>query len=359
MSAKARAQAFLAAPDKGVPLMGRKESTPQPAEPTASTPSVTPAATPTQDLPAATSAPDDVVDASAAAPADSATAPATVSATTDTAPAGDQQAVTTDDGNADGSQPRGKPRSEARIEDLAAQLKATKEYAEYLQQVNQQLMQPRQAAPAAPTQPVPTAAAPATDDPPPTLEANDFDQAKWARAHAEWTQRQIDKGVTTGLQRHTAQQAQQVVARAFETRLTAFKKSAPDFDVLAGNPNLPALHPDAAALTIASDKGPQIVYHFLKNPGQLAHVARMSPAQQGAAIGKLEAQLTAPAAALRTASQKTVSTTQAPAPPSVTPGSSPGPSLDPSRMSMADFVEHRRQEAAEKRNRRDARAGRK
>jgi hypothetical protein len=352
---KAKAQALLATPDKvAIPLtsIGRKNSSQQPAAPAPAAPvTEKPADSQTQAAPEASSAPAGSSDVSAAAPADSATATAPVSETTETpAPADDQQAAQ----QPEGDKPTG-GRARERIEDLSAQLKATKEYADYLQQANQQLMQQRQAtAPAAPTQPALAAAAPATDDPAPTLEQCEFDQAKWTKAHAEWTRRQIKTGVTAELQGAQAEQQRQAANQAFNTRLATFKKSAPDFDVLAGNPNLPALHPDAAALTIASEKGPQIVYHFLKNPGQLAHIARMSPTQQGAAIGKLEAQLTAPAAAPRT-TQKTVSTTQAPAPPSVTPGSSPGPSRDPARMSMDEFVAHRRQEAAEKRARRDKR----
>ena len=342
-------KAFKAAPAPRQSLSG-KPVAPSPAVPV---PSVIPADTSTQDPPAAPSAPAAVVDASVADPAASAPAPAPASATADPPPAGDPQAAPSGGTTPEGEQPP-VGRARERIEDLHAQLKATREYAEYQARVIQDLTT-RTAAPNGAAAPTSAPAAPAvTDDPPPTLEQHEFDAAKLAKAQAEWLQRQVDKRVTAAMQGHTAQQQAEATRQQFTSRMEAFKASAPDFDVVVANPALPPLSPTAARLVVASEKGPALVYHLAKNPNVAAHIARMAPEQQAMAIGRLEAQLAAPAAAAPPARQKT--TTQAPPPPSPTPaGGNSGGSRNPADMPMKDFVENERRLAADKRARLKAR----
>ncbi len=184
------------------------------------------------------------------------------------------------------------------------------------------------------------AAAPAvtpSDDPAPKLEQFDFDTTKWADAHAAWSQRQIERGVTAGINRLQTQQSAQAAQQAFEARTNAFKQSAPDFDVVVSNPALPPLHPTAARLVVTNEKGPAIVYHLAKNPEQLARIARLTPEQQAMAIGRIEASINAPKTAAVRPSQKNV--TKAPAPPRTAPaGGSPGRNPNDTNVPMQDFV---------------------
>lgn len=266
-------------------------------------------------------------------PADPAPAPAPAAQADPVAPDVPAAVPPVDDSPA----PDARTRSQERIEDLAAQLKATREYADYQAKVIAGFTQPKP----------PEAPAPAlTEDLPPTLEAHGFDQAKWAQAHKEWTERQVDARVKSALQNAQGEQAAKAVRDAYYGREAAFKATAPDFDVVVANPALPALSPAAAKAILSSEKGPQLVYHLAKNPGKAAHIARMSPDAQAMALGRLEAELSAPAAP-RT-------TTKAPPPPSTTPAAAAsGHPLDFSKPgNMAAFVEAERQAAAARRARR-------
>lgn len=239
------------------------------------------------------------------------------------------------DGERPDPSPDHRSRSQERIEDLAAQLKATREYAEYQARIIAQHAQGK----------APEATPVADTDLPPTLEAHGFDQAKWAQAHAQWTQRQVDARVQHALQKSQSEIAATASRNAFQTRIDAFKATAADFDVVTANPALPPLSKTAARLIVDSEKGPQLVYHLAKNPAVAAHIARMSPDSQAMALGRLEVQLSAPA-------PKAATTTRAPPPPTQTPSGSSNGTTDPSKMSMKEFVERERQAAAARRARR-------
>jgi hypothetical protein len=238
-----------------------------------------------------------------------------------------------------------KSRAQARIEDLVASNKALKASLDYMQnQVLAKLptQQPQtQVTPPAGAQPA------AADEAAPTLESCGYDTDKWTKAMHAWTDRRIEGGVTRAVQ--TVKQEQTVETRVnnFRAREAAFAAAAPDYAVVIGNPALPRLAGDVAATVMDSEMGPQIIYHLGKNPEKAAKIARMNPVQQGAAIGRLEAELTA--AKPKTQKTPTNNITRAPNPPTPTQGRGNTPSVDPSKMSAKEWIEWDRQQTLAKR----------
>lgn len=228
-----------------------------------------------------------------------------------------------------------------RIDTLVSQREVLKASLAQRDEAIQRLIAELNARQAAPQAAAPATAAPApqsnANDPAPTLDKFDFDTAKWAEAHAAWSQRQIDRGVSAGIERLQAQHSAAAAQATFQQRTDAFKQTAPDFDVVVANPALPPLHPTAARLVVTNEKGPAIVYHLAKNPEMLARIARLTPEQQAMAIGRIEASINTPKTVAARPTQKNV--TKAPAPPKQVPaGSSPGRNPNDTNVPMKDFV---------------------
>lgn len=220
-----------------------------------------------------------------------------------------------------------------RIEELVADKNALKKYIEYRESL-QWNKQPDAAAPAA-------SAAEAA----PTLESCQFDTDKWTKAMNAWTQSQIQSGVKQALSTERQTATVETQKAQFAERMTAFEKVTPDVKVVLGNPTLPQLSPEAGSLVVASDVGPQILYHLGKNPEKAARIARQSPIQQAAAIGRIEAEV-------RSTPKPQKQLSNAPPPPTPTKGAGSAPvnTADPN-MDLAEFMKRERQALAERRRR--------
>ena len=205
-------------------------------------------------------------------------------------------------------------------------------------------------------------AAPAVDtDPAPSMEDADvaFDVTKFAKKNAEWTRRQIAKGIEEGVSQVATKQTAQQTREAFQTRVDTFEAANPDFKVVIGNPNLPQLSPDAVREITTTEDGVAILYHLGKNVDIATRIAKLPQSQQMVRIGEIRAQLKAatvvpPAGAVKPVKPK--STTQAPPPPTPTAAGSRAterPITDPA-LSMDEFVrlerERKNAERVAKRN---------
>lgn len=243
------------------------------------------------------------------------------------------------DGNA-GHQQR-PSRFQKRIDGLISERTALKQTLAHRDELISRLLADQQARGAAPATPAPAAAAPPmvpsdTSDPAPTLDQHEFDMAKWAEAHAAWSQRQIDRGIKVSLQAIQVQQSVEAQQKAFLQRMDAYEASHPGFKDAVSNPALPPLHDKTVKLLIGAETGPAILDHFARNPEVLARVARLTPEQQAMAIGRIEVSVITPKT--NKAPQKSV--TKAPAPPSRVPAGSAPNSRDLSdpKLSMQDFA---------------------
>lgn len=236
---------------------------------------------------------------------------------------------------ADEPAPEAPPKGSARerIEELVAERNALKKFIDYREAA---WNQPATAKVETPSAEITSA---------PTLESCQFDTDKWTQAMNAWTSKQIQTGVKQALESERSTAAVQDSKAKFEERMDAFAKATPDIKVVLGNPALPQLHKDAAALVVKSDLGPQILYHLGKNPEKAARIARQSPIEQAAAVGRLEVEL-------KSAKVPQKQLSNAPPPPTPTKGSGSAPlsTADPN-MDLAEFMKREKQAMAERRRR--------
>ena len=215
-----------------------------------------------------------------------------------------------------------------RIQELVAERNAAMEWGEYWyrQAIAQRTPQQQDTAPAQPA-----------DDAPPKLE--DFDSTeKWAAAYAKWTRDTIGREVEAKTYETVAkhrEEAERVSAQEkWQERMAKFAEQHPDAQRVIANPTLPITKAMSEVIT-ASENGPALAYHLGKNPVEAARIARMSPTQQAAALGRLEAKL-ASAPAPRPRPQ----VSRAPVPPAPIDGAGT-PSVDLENCSLNEFLERR------------------
>lgn len=253
--------------------------------------------------------------------------PAEILAADDSAPVVDEstpEAVTEPE-----AKPAGKKTAREFINELKEESDALRRFNEYLLSKEQ----PNKVVAAA------TAPTPVVVDAKPTLEGCGFDTAKYEESMTTWTQKQVETAKAQGAQQATEATAQ----AAFNDRMAAYAKANPSVVTVLGNPNLPQLSKDAAALVVESELGPQILHYLGANPDQAVRIARQTPAKQAAAIGRIEGEL------LSKPKQKTPQITRAPNPPTPTQGRGNTPSVDPSKMSTKEWIAwDRQQEMAKK-----------
>jgi hypothetical protein len=250
-----------------------------------------------------------------------------------------------------------KSRAQERIEDLVAERNAAKEYAEYWRQ---EALKIREHATTATRSPQPQEAPP--PDVVPTLEQFGFDHAKWSKAHAEWTDRQIERRVQAMVpqvvEQRSSQEAQNAAIEAFNEKIEKFKETHPDFEIAMQNPKIPALDKTAAAMVVASDHAAELTYALVKNPDLTTRISRMAPAQQALAIGRLESQVKGESAPVSkqqtptprpaTAPAASVGTTQAPPPPTPVPAGGAA-EVSPENTDIRTWMKIRNQEARSRR----------
>lgn len=146
---------------------------------------------------------------------------------------------------------------------------------------------------------------------------------------------QIAERVSSRNRREMAESAvhavQSVSQQVFDARATITRERYADYDTVIGNPNL-AITTSMAEVIMDSETGPELAYHLGKNPAEAARIASLPAIRQAAELGRLEAKLTAPKSLPK----------QPPAPVQPVGGNASGGSLDPAKMSMAEYAAARK-----------------
>lgn len=125
--------------------------------------------------------------------------------------------------------------------------------------------------------------------------------------------------------------AQELAREAYQARAEAASAKYPDFAQVAyGNHWNPT--PAMIETIMDSDLGPEIAYHLGKNPSEAVRISQLSPASQARELGRIEATISAPKPAVKTA------------PKPVNPVGAKGSSgaKDPTKMTMAEYVAFRK-----------------
>lgn len=122
-------------------------------------------------------------------------------------------------------------------------------------------------------------------------------------------------------------------AQLFAQRQIEAKVKYADYEQVANNPNL-EITPQMAQIITAQENGPDIAYYLGKNPRLASEIARSDPINAAIKIGQVIAKV----------STQTPKATSAPDPVAPIGGGSEVPELDPSQMSMEQYVEWRRKQ---------------
>lgn len=272
-----------------------------------------------------------------AAPA-AAASPATEQVTSGAAP----QAAIAD--APDGARPS---RAQERIEELSARAKAAQEYGEFYRQRFEELQR----------QQTTTAPAPVQEQIEPEPDADTFDDPKaYTKAYTAWYDKRSEKriqAISEQAQKNAETAAEKRLAKAdeekrlralndgFGLRQQEFADKNPDYWDTIRNPALTFFNGDFLDALKGDEMGPQIAYHIAKDAKLAARLAGKSIPQRLAELGRISADLSRPAPPPKV--------TAAPAPP--TPiGGGAGGEIDPSKLSIDDWMKHRTKQIREQRS---------
>lgn len=273
-----------------------------------------------------------------AAPPAAAAAPAVEEVTSGAPPQGGTSAET----------PAGeRPRAQERIEELAAQNKALREYGEFFRQRFEEAQK----------QPAPTVAAPVQETPEPEPNADDFDDPKaYTKAYTAWSRKESDKAIqravkqaheegrTAGEKAYTQAREQErlrALNDQFATRSQQYAEKNPDYLTTISNPALTFMNGEFLEVIKSSEKGPELAHHIARNPQLVARLAGKTVPQRLAELGRIEAEISRPPPPPKV--------TAAPAPPTPIGSGSVGGEVDPSKLSVDDWMAWRTKQLREKR----------
>lgn len=208
-----------------------------------------------------------------------------------------------------------------RIDELTRARREAEREAAYWKQVAQGTQSPAQAAPQRPV--------------PENFEKYD----DYIDALTDW---KADQAVAKRMEADSTRKVAETRAQTFAERQVQARTAMPDYDDVVGGSDTPIANHVGEAI-LESDLGPQLAYHFAKNPDVLLRLNGMSPTAAAREIGRLEATLSAKPAA-PAAPTKKVSNTPAPAGTLGSQGRATTPALQ--NLSMEEYMKQRKAQGA-------------
>lgn len=167
----------------------------------------------------------------------------------------------------------------------------------------------------------------------PTLESVGYDEGKYQEAVARYYEAQVDQTLSNREQQKAEEQRNQELHSKVGEFHAKGMALADDYEELViKNPALPVTEAMRDAL-LATEKGPEVLYHLASHPDEIFRIANLSPYAQAVEIGRLEARMSIP---------KPKKTSSAPSP--IKPLSAGGESVskDPDEMTVKEWREWRR-----------------
>lgn len=209
-----------------------------------------------------------------------------------------------------------------RIDELTRARREAEREASYWRGIAQQ-GQAQQSAPAAPIKPTPD---------------KYDDYGDYVEALTDW---KTEQAVAKRMEQDSTRKVAETRSQTFAERQVATRAVLPDYDAVVGASETPIANHVGEAL-MESDRGPELAYHFAKNPDVLQNLNGMTPMQAAREIGKLEATL--PTKTAPVVPSKKLSTTPAPASTTVTQGRATQPAL--ATASMDEYMAQRKSQGA-------------
>lgn len=171
----------------------------------------------------------------------------------------------------------------------------------------------------------------------PTPEQYD-DYGKYVEDLTDW---KAEQAVAKRMAQDSDRKVVDTRAQSFAERQVAARAVMPDYDAVVGGSDTPISNHVGEAI-MESDRGPELVYHFAKNPDALQSLNGMTPVQAAREIGRLEATLSMKTAPV--VPSKKLSTTPAPAGTQGSQGRATTPAL--ANASMDEYMAQRKSQGA-------------
>ena len=210
---------------------------------------------------------------------------------------------------------------QTRIDELTRQKHEAAREAAYWKQVAAGTQSPAQAAPQRPE--------------PANYEKYD----DYIDALTDW---KAEQAVAKRMEADSTRKVAETRAQTFAERQTQARTVLTDYDDVVGGSDTPIAN-HVGEVLMESDLGPQLAYHFAKNPDVLLRLNSMNPTAAAREIGRLEATLSAKPAT-PAAPTKKVSNTPAPAGTVGTQGRATTPAL--ANASMDEYMKQRKAQGA-------------
>jgi hypothetical protein len=208
-----------------------------------------------------------------------------------------------------------------RIDELTRARREAEREAAYWRQVAQGAQSPAQAAPQRPA--------------PENFKKYD----DYIDALTDW---KAEQAVAKRMEADSTRKVAETRAQTFAERQVQARTAMPDYDEVVGGSDTPIANHVGEAI-LESDLGPQLAYHFAKNPDVLMRLNSMSPTAAAREIGRLEATLPSKPAT-PAAPTKKVSNTPAPAGTLGTQGRATTPALQ--NLGMDEYMKQRKAQGA-------------
>ncbi|GEM_PF-1568400 len=217
-----------------------------------------------------------------------------------------------------------------RINELTREKYEAIRRAEAAERRAQELEQQRQSSAGKPASPKPDA-----QNQRPTLADHDFDQDKYLEALADWRVSQKLAERESQEQERQKQSQEQEIAQQFQGRLSDYQAANPGKWEAAVQAPI-NVTPPMMEVIATSDVGPQIAVYLAENLDRADEISRMTPYAAAAALGRIEASLSAKPTTPPPSPPKSV--TKAPPPVSTVSGGSVV-RKDLASMEVADHLE--------------------
>jgi hypothetical protein len=172
--------------------------------------------------------------------------------------------------------------------------------------------------------------------PRPDVDPNDYDAVQRESVRGVFREEQFRQ---TALQVQAAEaKARSAQIEAFDAKIQAARERIPNIDQstqLLASPNIPFTEA-MFEIVSESDHAAEVAHYLASNINEVFEIARMTPAQQGRALARIEAKVNLP----------TRRTSSAPPPPPTVTGAQAARERSPAEMSAAEYVAHRKQQWA-------------
>lgn len=227
--------------------------------------------------------------------------------------------------------PAGKPPVQKRIDELTRLRREAERDRDYWrdQASRQPQAKPETAAPEAPRKA-------------PTLAEHNYDETAYQAAMAAHLRDEAVQAARETFRQEQAQLTEQQRAESWAERQAAFAAKTPDYEEKA---YYAPISKEVAQIVMDLENGPAVAYYLGEHPDEARVISRMSERQAAVAIGRIEAKLSAPAAA----PPPKPAVSKAPPPAPQIEAVEPAVQKDPSQMTDAEFAKWRKRQIAQRR----------